>query len=129
MNELINPLTGRPFVKDFFKKYAWGKPCQVRIASSCGYQCTSPDTTVLCHITLPGLKAMGKKLIPDLLGSWGCSCCHDLADRRILKPLPYSLMAELDAPIYKLQMDNALHEGMARTIDELIRAGILPNPV
>lgn len=116
------------FPQDFFKDYARGKPCKIRIARECGYQCSHDETVVLCHITLPGLKAMGKKLVPDLCGAWGCSVCHELVDGR-RKPTP-------DAPLYyhwpkeftKPWLENMHLQGMARTLDQLVADGVLPNP-
>lgn len=124
---MINPQTGREFTKDFFKDYAEGKPCQIRVAAAAGYQCADWETTVLCHITLPGLKAMGKKLIPDLLASWGCGCCHDLVDGRV-RPTRISSMDDLGSFERIMMMHNAHMDGMARTLNLLVKAGLLPNP-
>jgi hypothetical protein len=98
---MINPHTGREFVKDFFRDLARDKPCLIRIAALEGYECATPDTTVLCHISLPGIKAMGKKACtPDLLGAWGCGVCQDVE-------------------LYH-------YHGMARTLDEIRKLGYLP---
>jgi len=111
----INPHTGRPFVKDFFKKHARDKPCLVRIASTYGLNCAGRETTVLAHIALPGLRGIAKKT-NDLLGAWACDTCHGIVDGRI------KVLAEKnEISLYHL-------EGMARTIDELIRDGYLPQP-
>jgi len=122
MDNMINPHTGRPFVKNFFKDYAKGKPCLIRVAREAGYTCESTLTTVLCHLTMPGLKAMGKKLVPDLLAAHGCMVCHDLVDGRI-HPNEY-------ATTYcsRPYIQQAHFEGMARTIELLVREGYLPNP-
>lgn len=100
----------------------------IRIANTCGYQtCASDETTVLCHITLPGLKAMGKKLVPDLLGAWGCSTCHDLVDGRSYPTNASNLHAFGDYLVK--QLIHGWHmDGMARTINQLIEDGLLPNP-
>ena len=84
------------FPKDFFKNYAKGKSCLIRVAAAAGYQCAGVDTTVLCHPSIAGLKAMGsrKASVPDIGGAWGCRVCHDLCDGRI-KPKPNSSLADL----------------------------------
>ncbi len=101
--------------KDAFKDIAEGQPCLIRIAGTAGLSC-SHGTTVLCHISMPGLKAMGKKLVPDICGAWGCYTCHGIVDGHIKTDLPKETIQ-----LYHL-------EGMARTVDALVRAGALPNP-
>lgn len=55
---------------------------------------------------------MGMKS-PDLIAAWSCSSCHDAIDRRS--------HTFLDRDFVKL-----LHlEGMARTINELIKLGVI----
>lgn len=129
--DLINPKTGRPFPKDFLKDYARGQPCLIRVAASAGMQCAHTETTSLCHITMAGLKAMGKKLIPDLCGAWGCDTCHGLVDKRY-RPEPGSELRELgdQSPMMlQLVLEHAHYQGMARTIAQLVKDGILPNPI
>lgn len=106
------------FRKGFFKDYARGKPCQIRIARLAGACCAHEDTTVLCHVGMPGMKAMGSRKAgaPDLCAAWGCHTCHDIVDRRVRVSLPKDKINE-----YHL-------EGMARTIEALVKAGVLPNP-
>ncbi len=111
---IIDPETGKPFRKDYFKDYAKGQPCLLRIASSCGHSCADFETTVLCHLTMAGLKAMSGKLI-DLLGAWGCGTCHGLLDGGIKSRI------QVDKETLKLWH----HEGVARTIDRLHADGIL----
>lgn len=116
--------------RDFFKDYARGKPCQIRVAASCGYTCMNEETTVLCHPSIAGLKAMGsrKSSVPDIGGAWGCMVCHDLVDGR-RKPKPGSTMADVpDGTIRKTLLQNAFLEGVIRTVHELVKRGVLPNP-
>lgn len=110
------------FPKDFFKTYAKGKPCMVRIASTFGHSCASEETTVLAHITLPGMKAMGKKLVPDLCGAWACATCHGIVDGQIVAR-PY-----LQGRYTKSDINLFFYEGVMRTLDQLVRDGVLPNP-
>lgn len=119
------------FPQDFFKDYARGKPCQIRVAAAAGYQCGHVDTTVLCHPSIAGLKAYGsrKASVPDIGGSWGCNVCHDLCDGRI-KPACGSTFDDVagDGALLKMILQNAILEGATRTIDALVKAGVLPNP-
>ena len=110
------------FPRDFFKNYARDKPCMVRIAREFGYQCGPPDTTVLAHITLPGLKAMGKKLVPDLCGAWACSTCHGIVDGQ-LAPRP-----DYRNRHTKNDINRWFYEGVMRTLAQLVDDGVLPNP-
>ena len=118
--------------KNFFKDYARGQPCLIRVAATAGYQCSHTDTTVLCHPSIAGLKAMGsrKASVPDIGAAWGCSVCHDLVDRRRAPVVgsPAALLMLEGADSFKLFLDNALLEGVIRTIDALVKAGVLPNP-
>jgi hypothetical protein len=108
------------FPKDFFKKYAKGKPCMIRIAGMYRLQCGSEETTSLCHFTMAGYKAIGSRAasLPDLAGAWGCNVCHDLVDGR--RPVPISVEGD------QLQLWHA--EGVMRTLDALVKEGVLPNP-
>ncbi len=101
----------------------------IRVAASAGYQCGHPDTTVLCHPSISGLKAIGsrKASVPDIGAGWGCVVCHDLCDgRRRAKRL--SMIGELPTETQQLVLQNALLEGVERTISALVKKGILPNP-
>ena len=111
---IINPDTGKPYPKDFFRDYAKGKPCLIRLATECGHSCASFETTVLCHLTMPGLKAMSGKLI-DLLGAWGCHTCHGICDGQITPRFP----------VESARIKQWHHDGVARTIDRLHADGIL----
>lgn len=112
------------FPKDFFKDYARGRECLIRIAREVtGEPCASEETTVLCHYTLAGYKAMGsrKASLPDLCGAWGCRICHDIVDGRI-DAVRLMNSAQQD-------MIKRWHaEGVFRTLDALVKAGVLPNP-
>ena len=108
------------FPQDFFKDYAKGKTCQVRISSEVhGMPCATDDTTVLGHFTMAGYKAMGSRQssLPDLCGAWICSRCHDIVDGRVPSP---------DHTRNQIQLWHA--EGVMRTLDALVKAGVLPNP-
>lgn len=61
------------------RKAARGRDCQIRLEGVCNF---NPETTVLAHIRMAGITGMGMKA-PDLLGSWACSACHDVVDRRV----------------------------------------------
>lgn len=53
----------------------------------------------------------------DLCGAWGCATCHTLVDgHRTAKN-----MTPEQIRLYH-------HEGMARTIQQLVIDGVLPNP-
>ena len=110
------------FPKRFFMDYARGKPCLIRIARQCGYQsCAGSETTVNAHFTLKGYKAMGSKKasLPDVCGAHSCSVCHGLVDGAI-KPLNKMISYE------QIQLWHA--EGVMRTLDLLVKNGVLPNP-
>ena len=106
------------FENDFFKDFARDKPCLVRIAPIVGMQCAPPDTTVLCHPSIAGLKATGSRAasVPDVGAAWGCRVCHDIIDGRITTDLHQDTIR-----LYHL-------EGVIRTIDALVKYNVLPNP-
>jgi hypothetical protein len=119
---MIDATLNLKFPKDFFKTYAKGKPCLIRIAALClSEHCAPDDTTVLCHYTLAGYKAMGsrKASLPDLCGAWGCRTCHDICDLRI--PVRKELATGADIKRWHA-------EGVMRTLDQLVKDGVLPNP-
>jgi hypothetical protein len=93
----------------FLRKAAQDKPCMVRLPNICTH---NPATTVLAHVRLPGISGMGFKS-PDLIAAWACSACHDAIDRRS--------HTDLDRDYVRL----AHLEGMARTINELAKEGLL----
>lgn len=106
--------------KRFFMDYARGKPCLIRIARQCGYHaCHGPETTVNAHFTLKGYKATGSKKasLPDICGAHACDVCHGLVDGRLrTTTMSYD----------ELQLAHA--EGVMRTLDLLVKDGVLPNP-
>jgi hypothetical protein len=85
------------------RRHASGKSCQIRVPEVCNF---NPETTVLCHLRIAGMSGMGFK-VPDLLGAWGCSSCHQYVDA--------------NHPDSRL----LLLEGVARTIAELLEEGVL----
>lgn len=93
----------------YLRKQAKDRPCMVRLPGICNHD---KFTTVLAHIRLPGVSGMGMKS-PDLIGAWACSACHDTIDRRT--------NTDLDRDFVRL----AHLEGMARTINELAKEGLL----
>jgi hypothetical protein len=93
----------------FLRKCAQDRPCMVRLPNICNHR---TDTTVLAHVRLPGISGMGIKS-PDLIAAWACSACHDAIDRRT--------HTDLERDYVKL----AHLEGMARTINELSKEGLL----
>jgi hypothetical protein len=90
------------------RKYARGKPCMIRSAYCNGDE----STTVLAHIRSLGISGIGHKA-PDLLGAWACSTCHDAVDGRTSPPIPADDRRAL------------LYQGMARTINQLIRDEVI----
>ena len=91
------------------RKLAKDRPCMVRLPDICNH---NPATTVLAHISMTGISGMGFKA-NDVIGSWACSSCHDTIDRRA--------NTDLDRDYVRL----AHLEGMARTINELCKEGLL----
>lgn len=60
-------------------KSARGENCTIRVPGYCN---GNPETTVFCHIN--GIRfghGTGQK-VSDILGAYGCSCCHDVVDGR-----------------------------------------------
>ena len=93
----------------FLRKQAKDRLCMVRLPGICNHD---KSTTVLAHVRLFGVSGMGMKS-PDLIGAWACSSCHDTIDRRA--------NTDLDRDFVRL----AHLEGMARTINELAKEGLL----
>lgn len=91
------------------RNLARGMPCQVRVPGYCNFD---PETTVLAHDNLSGLGGMGMK-VPDLLAAHCCSRCHDVIDGRV--KTQYS----------RDEIRLMFYEGMARTQNELIKAGVI----
>jgi len=93
----------------FLRRAAKDRPCMVRLPEICN---GDTRTTVLSHVRMAGISGMGMKS-PDLIAAWACSACHDAIDRRSHTDLErdYVRLAHL--------------EGMARTINELAKEGLL----
>lgn len=62
---------------------ARGQPCLVRIPGVCN---GNPETTVLAHIGIAGIRGMGKKPV-SLCATWACAACHDVIDGRVKSTL------------------------------------------
>jgi len=94
-------------------KAARGRDCQVRLPG-----CPSDaETTVLAHYRLAGTCGTGIKP-NDLQGAWCCSYCHDAIDGR-------SRLKLGDEEVSRGELRLMHAEGVFRTIDILIREGIL----
>ena len=91
------------------RKYARGKPCQVRLPGCDG----GGETTVLAHYRLAGYCGTGTKPNDLAFGAWCCSPCHDLIDGRVR------------AFLTRDQLRMAHAEGVLRTIAALVRDGVL----
>jgi hypothetical protein len=89
------------------RKLARGEPCMIRLPGICNGRA---ETTVLCHVRLIGVSGMSDKAA-DLLGAWGCSACHEACDTS--GPLDYE------------KRRAALLEGVARTIHQLVKRGVV----
>ncbi len=89
-------------------KAARGRDCMVRLPG-----CPNDtQTVVLSHYRLSGTCGTGIKP-NDLQGAWACMYCHDQVDGRTKAGLTYD----------ELRLYHA--EGVFRTLDTLIREGIL----
>lgn len=86
------------------RKFARGKPCQVRIVGVCSFD---DSETVLAHIRLGGVGGTGMKP-PDLCGVHACLNCHREID------LHTSNMTQLERESYILH-------GLLRTLREVSR--------
>ena len=89
---------------------ARGEDCTIRLGSICNY---NSETTVFAHLN--GIrfgKGTGQK-VPDLLGAYSCSACHDVVDGRRYTDLPRDFV--------KL----AHLEGMAETQIKLLAKGLI----
>jgi len=91
------------------RKLANGKECQVRIPNVCNFD---SSTTVLAHLRMAGVTGIGLKSA-DILGAWACDCCHAAIDRRTHK--------DLDRDYVRA----CFYDGMARTIDQLTKLGVV----
>lgn len=91
------------------RKLARGKNCMVRIPRVCNF---NDETTVLAHIKLAGFAGIAQKM-PDFMGSWCCSSCHDVIDGRVK-----SDYTQDEIKIMK-------YEGMIRTQCEILKMGAM----
>ena len=65
------------------RKSAKGQECTLQFSGICNHD---PETTVLCHSPfLSSGRGMGIKA-PDTDAVYGCSCCHNILDRRAPRP-------------------------------------------
>lgn len=55
---------------------ARGRDCLIRIPNVC---CHDPETTVGCHLRMPGLSGFGIKSSDHFI-AWGCHKCHAYVD-------------------------------------------------
>ncbi len=105
----MTPVSAGVFIGGNMSKYtksAKGQGCQIRIPGVCNY---NPDTTVFCHINGAG---MGYKF-PDIIGSYGCSSCHDVIDGRV------------DIGLTRADRDAYMMAGLVRTQIIMIENGVL----
>jgi hypothetical protein len=92
------------------RESANGEQCQVRLPGHCNHD---PRTTVWAHGNGSAAgKGIGMKS-DDLLGSYACSCCHDVYDRRVPTDIP------------RVEVELAFWEGHARSLLKLIEKGII----
>jgi hypothetical protein len=90
---------------------ARGQQCQIRIGGICSF---NPEETVLAHFRMAGICGTGLKPI-DLIGSWACARCHDAVDGRVSTGYTHDQLRLMHL------------EGMARTLDALVKQGKLSN--
>ena len=90
------------------RKLARDQECQIRIPGVC---CRDDSTVVLAHFRMAGLCGTGKKP-SDLIGAWACRSCHDAIDGRIKTPYSHDELRLMHL------------EGMARTLNELVKQGV-----
>jgi hypothetical protein len=91
-------------------KSANGQRCQIRLPGVC----QDSAGVVWCHaIGQAAGKGIGMK-VPDLLGAYGCSSCHDIVDRRrFVKHLT------------RMEIEHAFYEGVMRSQRILIDDGVV----
>lgn len=91
---------------------ARGEECQIRIPFGCNFD---RETTVMAHPNKPGKPKGGK--LHAALGSYACSSCHDIYDRRA--PIPR------ESHMTRTDVENCFWEGHARTFAILDEKGLL----
>ncbi|MHA7916022.1 nuclease domain-containing protein [Alloalcanivorax xenomutans] len=88
---------------------AGGAACELRLPGHCNW---NPETTVACHLRLPGVA--GTALKPsDLLTVRGCSACHDVIDGRAM------------TDISRGELDRFILEAFCRTLLAYEREGLI----
>ena len=91
---------------------ARGEQCQIRFIGICNH---NPETTVWAHANGSAAgKGIGMKS-PDILGSYACSACHDVVDRRV--PTPKGMTRD--------EVMLGFWQGHARSVCILIERGII----
>lgn len=89
-------------------KAARGEQCKINIYPYCNM---NPETVVFCHAPSED-KGIAIKS-PDWWGADGCSCCHDIVDRRIRVGIP------------SIDIDRCFIRGIYRTLRNRIERGII----
>lgn len=83
------------------RKFARGRPCQVRIPNCCTFD---DEQTVLAHLRRGGVAGVGQKP-HDLIGVHACHNCHAVIDGR--EQLP---------GLSPLELDRYVLEALCRTL-------------
>lgn len=91
------------------RDHARGQACKIRLPGVCNF---NAETTVLCHLRMPGITGVGQKA-PDLLGAHGCSSCHAVVDGRE--------QSDLEREFVRM----CFYEGVFRTQAALIAEGVI----
>jgi hypothetical protein len=92
------------------RESARGEDCQIRLPGHCNH---NRETTVWAHGNGSAAgKGIGMKS-DDLLGSYACSDCHDVYDRRAPTAMP------------RVEVELAFWEGHARSLILLIKKGVI----
>ena len=98
-------------------KAARGQPCSLRISSFLGSGCSDVDTTVACHLPVPGKGTKTK--VSDLFVAFGCSNCHAILDGNKGVELRHR---------YPAAYTERLWFGMAETQARLVGMGLIVVP-
>ena len=99
-----------PVLMSKIRQSANGEQCQIRLPGVCNH---NRETTVWAHGNGSAAgKGIGMKS-DDLLGSYACSACHDVYDRRVPTEMP------------RVEVELAFWEGHARSLRILIEKGVI----